>query len=698
MRGIYELETLRDSSGNAVVVTGATVTVRKESDGLIAQIYNAVSGGSLLANPFNIVGSTIKFYAEQDERYRIDITSGLLARTIRYQSVSIDTVTVKAEAATASAGQVTDHNADDEAHGMSASGRAVLRGTPADGRAALELGNSATLDVGVLGGTVCEGNDARLSDARTPVTHAGTHAAGGVDELTPGAIGAEPYRKRTIAIVDPTVNNDTTEGYTVWSLWANSATSEVFRCIDATTGAAEWVKTTLTIDELGGAALANIGTATGEVIGTDEAREYFGLEYEPTVLPTISSDFSRNKHELYEQYGNEPKTILQTWTTARATTGTYRDAAGVIRTAGIDEPRIDYDPVTGRGALLVEGARTNLLTYSEQFDNAAWNKTRASITANAIIAPDGTLTADTMDETATTGVHFVRQTTTVVANTTHTETIFVKYKSGGIERVRLDIADDTNTSNTVFVNYNLLTDAVSAHNAGAGSGAVVSFTKYNDGWVRIRISGIFNTVGTSASCILYAYGPDNVSLNYEGSTSRGIYIWGAQLEAASTPSSYIPTVASQVTRSADNVTRVLGSEFNASEGTILLDVTAHITNSTRVAISLYSGATQLLSVRMPQVDGTSIRLFYDGAFSPAGQVTFTPGVSKKLAIRWKDGIARVQSGASFTEVNTGNSIAPTSMILSALTGSVSVLNGKTKMLKYIPRALSAAELQEMTKP
>jgi hypothetical protein len=43
---------------------------------------------------------------------------------------------------------------------------------------------------------------------------------------------------------------------------------------------------------------------------------------------------------------------------------------------------------------LIEESRTNLQVYSEEFDNGAWSKVRTTITANTIIAPDGTLTAD----------------------------------------------------------------------------------------------------------------------------------------------------------------------------------------------------------------------------------------------------------------------------------------------------------------
>ena len=90
-----------------------------------------------------------------------------------------------------------------------------------------------------------------------------------------------------------------------------------------------------------------------------------------------------------------------------------------MQTAGSNEPRIDFDPVTGEcKGLLIEELRTNLLKYSEQFDDANWGKGRSSISANVTTAPDGTLTGDKLVETAQLGAHHCNTTFTFTSGIT----------------------------------------------------------------------------------------------------------------------------------------------------------------------------------------------------------------------------------------------------------------------------------------
>jgi len=82
-------------------------------------------------------------------------------------------------------------------------------------------------------------------------------------------------------------------------------------------------------------------------------------------------------------------------TFTRASGGTRFNSSGVLETVASDVPRFDHDPVTlaPRG-LLIEGARTNLVQFSEEMDNAYWTKAQSSVTANATAAPSGATTAD----------------------------------------------------------------------------------------------------------------------------------------------------------------------------------------------------------------------------------------------------------------------------------------------------------------
>lgn len=86
MLGIFEIDALRDASGNAVVVTGADVEVRNEATGALVALYEDADGNTPLDNPFTAAGSTIKFYCDTSLRFRVDIESGAFSRTLRHRA------------------------------------------------------------------------------------------------------------------------------------------------------------------------------------------------------------------------------------------------------------------------------------------------------------------------------------------------------------------------------------------------------------------------------------------------------------------------------------------------------------------------------------------------------------------------------------------------------------------------------------
>jgi hypothetical protein len=213
---------------------------------------------------------------------------------------------------------------------------------------------------------------------------------------------------------------------------------------------------------------------------------------------------------------------------------------GVLTRIGANRPRLLHF-VGANGGLLTEGARTNLFQRSEEFDDAAWTKVRATVAANSAIAPNGTLTADTLLDDATLGDHKVRQSISVTSGTTYTLSAFVK--AGSLSFVWL-YAGTPNVGRF----FNLSTGTTLGVIGGAPSSS--SIVPLGNGWFRCAISYVAGA--TSAQNQDIGTSPNGTTLNYSG-TGQGVFLWGAQLEAGPNASTYTPTVAATVTRPTDQV-------------------------------------------------------------------------------------------------------------------------------------------------
>lgn len=223
-------------------------------------------------------------------------------------------------------------------------------------------------------------------------------------------------------------------------------------------------------------------------------------------------------------------------TFTRASAATYTDRYGVLKSVAADTPRFTAD------GLLIEGASTNLLTYSEQFDNAAWVKAGASVTANtaAVTDPYGTNLADKLVEDTSTGNHQVNQIFATTAGSTTTRSVFLK--AG--ERSRAYIHSYNGTAN-VGAYFDLSAGTV----ISSDSGVTAVIKQFANGWYRCSITLTETATSERLQVRLVSTG---TTTTYTGDGTSGLYIFGAQFEATPFATSYIPTTTTSATRVSNN--------------------------------------------------------------------------------------------------------------------------------------------------
>jgi len=176
--------------------------------------------------------------------------------------------------------------------------------------------------------------------------------------------------------------------------------------------------------------------------------------------------------------------------------------------------------------------RKNLLTYTEQFDNAIWVKTRSSVpTANTVLAPNGTMTADFLvEDTTPTNSHLMSRNAAFVAGNTYTFSIYAKAQST-LRNLRIQLPTTQFGNVTSLASFNLTTGGLIT----ALGGVTTLIETTVNGWYRISVTKECTVSGTG-STVFYLL--ENTNQAYTGNGVSGVYLWGAQLEISSTPTSY----------------------------------------------------------------------------------------------------------------------------------------------------------------
>jgi hypothetical protein len=371
----------------------------------------------------------------------------------------------------------------------------------------------------------------------------------------------------------------------------------------------------------------------------------------------------------------------------------------VLLTAPAGQARFEHDPTTGESlGLEIEEARTNLLTYSEQFNDAAWSgKLNITIFTNDIIAPDGALTGDKLVANAGSSVKYIDRAVTIAASTTHTFSAYMK--AGEYTTATIYAISPTAPFENFSANVNLSTGAVSNITAGNGGTVVTATaTSVGNGWWRVALTG---GVGTKTTVNPRIY--PNISTEFTGNGYSGIYIWGAQLEAGSFLTSYIATVATTQTRNADDAVMTgtnFSSWFNNGQGTMYSEAvynglpTPGVRNRTTWALI---GPGNIWNLWWETTNTLSL-LVYDGAAYPAtiSTATISLGATAKSASAYALNNVGVSTNGASAVVDT-SCIVPSVIQLTIGNLGNNFLCGTVKKLAYYPTRLPDAQLQALTR-
>ncbi len=373
---------------------------------------------------------------------------------------------------------------------------------------------------------------------------------------------------------------------------------------------------------------------------------------------------------------------------SRSSVASYFNAAGLLVQAAVNEPRFDYDPATLLPlGLLLEPQRQNTFTYSQDFGNAAWTKTRSTVTVGQT-APDGTSTAYTVTVSDAGGSNYLyRQNIAWTAGITYSLSLYAK--AGNQPIVYLQMLP-TAFGGTNQVNFDLTGNGSFVVVGGGSAGTVARIEKLANGWFKLSMTATCTVTQPAGNWIVFS---QPVTLN------SSYIAWGAQMEIGYGATSYIPTTAAAVIRNIDTAYCDTSAWLRNGEGTLYTE-----------AVS-YGGQTFVAALGTIAPSGPRIANWRNIAGSVNSQVvaddlsvsfSATPviagvGVLMKHATTYRRNDFQASVNGVLSLVDTSGEVPTPSRLSLGARGIVGdAMNGHLRRLDYYPYRLSASELQAIT--
>jgi hypothetical protein len=369
-------------------------------------------------------------------------------------------------------------------------------------------------------------------------------------------------------------------------------------------------------------------------------------------------------------------------TFTRASTATFVGSNGLIQSAAINQARFDHDPVTLESkGLLIEEGRTNLFARSAEFGDPYWTQSQLSISADNQTSPDGSLNADTI--TAVAQSPSIYRAVACSVSTVYTFSFYVKLGTLSAADYKFAVRDDTNG---VFID----------------SAITPNITPVTTEWRRITY-----TFTTPVGCVVVRPYLIRSGVNVTGT----FFLWGAQLEAGSFPTSYIPTTTSALARSAD-VCSITGGDFdgfyNPLEGSFATSSIFNAPVSSPVGQIVFdvNDTTSLNRLRTVR-GGSNGFLYYSNTVGGVqnvgivGSTVIATGAVTKLAgcMKANDFAVYMNNVSQGVDTVALMQSSPTTLTIgevSSGTAAKAPLNGTIASIRYYKKRLSNQKLQALT--
>lgn len=460
-----------------------------------------------------------------------------------------------------------------------------------------------------------------------------------------------------------------------------------------------------------GTATISAGTLTSGISvvtyddSADETDETFTMQITSAVNATLgttsASETIQDTALLYDFTAGSLPTGL---TFTRAGSATYYDSSGTLQTAGTNAARFDYNPGSCAGTcamrgLLIEESRTNLLLQSSDY-NSTWVNNGCTLTAGATASPTGAADAfSVLAMNAAANADHVTQSVMLSASTTYTLSFYVKNSSSTKSTYEVSAANSGTTGKTVDLTWTGAVPSVSGGTAQA----------LPNGWYRVATT--FTTNAADAGAADVNFYPSPLAQN-------GVaYLWGAQLEAGATPTSYIATTTATATRAGDGLAiNGFSGWFNATAWTAILDFSrpAYEASTSAATPTMFSACDDSSGGACASDNFEAVYVPSDNTFRGRATAASSMVATSNYAnganltdVKVQMGVSQASSGALQAVVNgtaaTASAGAAKPNLSSFLLGASGLasaptkqVNGHLKKFTYRSRTLTSAQLQALT--